>query len=580
MNFSRLDWIVLVATLLCIILYGIYKSRSSRNVEGYFLSNRQMPWWIVMLSIMGTQASAVTFLTAPGQAYTDGMRFVQYYFGLPLAMIVVCVAFVPIFRRLKVYTAYEYLEQRFDLKTRMITSLLFMLSRSLSTGISIIAPALVLHSMLGWDITITNIFMGGLLLIYTTTGGARAVAYTQQLQFVIIYAAMFAAAWWAIHLLPDGIGISEALHIGGKSGKTNVITTGMTEEGFDWKDRFNIWSGLIGGFFLTLSYFGTDQSQVGRYLTARSEGESKLGLLLNGVVKVPLQFGILLIGIFIFSFYQFHKTPAYFNLAEEQNAKSGKYAKLYNEAEQQYQLLQEQKAGAISGLAAALKAEDNVAIEKYREELGLHEKAARLQRDSVKTIIKLANPGSEANDTNYIFLRFVGDTLPNGLVGLIIAVIFLAAWGSIAPALNSLASCTMMDFHKRLSTQPMTPLLEYKWSKRYTVIWGIVCIIMAQFAYNLGNSLIEAVNILGSLFYGPILGIFLVAFWVKRVGGHAVFFGAALAEVVVLTVYFADIVSFLWLNVIGAVAVVLFSLLIQPFCRRTVVTVPAEIPAK
>ncbi|MDF2190219.1 sodium:solute symporter [Paraflavitalea sp. CAU 1676] len=583
MNFSPLDWFVLVATLLCIILYGIYKSRSSKNVEGYFLSNRQMPWWVVMLSIMGTQASAVTFLTAPGQAYTDGMRFVQYYFGLPLAMIVVCVAFVPIFRRLKVYTAYEYLEQRFDIKTRMITSLLFMLSRSLSTGISIIAPALVLHSMLGWDITITNIFMGGLLLIYTTSGGARAVAYTQQLQFVIIYAAMFAAAWWAIHLLPDGIGVAEALHIGGKSGKMNVITTGFTDQGFDWKDRFNIWSGLIGGFFLTLSYFGTDQSQVGRYLTARSEGESKLGLLLNGVVKVPLQFGILLIGIFIFSFYQFHKTPAYFNLAEERNAKSGKYAKLYNEAEQQYHVLQEQKATAITGLAAALKAEDQAGIDKYRQELDLHEKAARHQRDSVKSIIKLANPGSEGNDTNYIFLRFVGDTLPNGLVGLIIAIIFLAAWGSIAPALNSLASCTMMDFHKRLSPQPMTPLIEYKWSKRYTVIWGIVCIIMAQFAYNLGNSLIEAVNILGSLFYGPILGIFLVAFWVKRVGGHAVFFAAALAEVVVLTVYFMKIVSFLWLNVIGAVAVILLSLMIQPFCKRATVAAsaaPAEVPAK
>ncbi|AXY78311.1 sodium:solute symporter [Paraflavitalea soli] len=566
MNFSRLDWIVLAVTLLCIILYGVYKSRATKDLDGYFLNDRQTPWWIVMLSIMGTQASAVTFLSAPGQAYTDGMRFVQYYFGLPLAMVVVCIFFVPIFRRLKVYTAYEFLEQRFDLKTRLLTSLLFMLSRSLSTGISIIAPALVLHSMLGWDLTITNIFMGGLLLIYTTTGGAKAVAYTQQLQFVVIYAAMFAAAWWAIRMLPEGVGVSEALHISGKSGKLNVITSGFTENGFDWKDRFNIWSGVIGGLFLTLSYFGTDQSQVGRYLTARSEGESKLGLLLNGVVKVPLQFGILLIGIFIFSFYQFHKTPAYFNLAEERNAKSGKYAGEYIAAETQYQQLQEEKRGTLGELAAAIKVNDETAISRYREELQLHEVAAKRQRDSVKAIIRKANPGSDGNDTNYIFLRFVGDTLPNGLVGLIIAIIFLAAWGSIAPALNSLASSTMVDYHKRLTKRPITPLQEYKWSKRYTLLWGIVCIIMAQFAYNLGNSLIEAVNILGSLFYGPILGIFLVAFWLKRVGGHAVFTAAALAEVVVLTVYFLKIVSFLWLNVIGALAVILFSLVLQPFC--------------
>ncbi len=566
MNFSRLDWIVLGATLLCIILYGVYKSRASKDLDGYFLNDRQTPWWVVMLSIMGTQASAVTFLSAPGQAYTDGMRFVQYYFGLPLAMIVVCIAFVPIFRKLKVYTAYEFLEQRFDVKTRLLTSLLFMLSRSLSTGISIIAPALVLHSMLGWDLTITNIFMGGLLLLYTTTGGAKAVAYTQQLQFVIIYAAMFAAAWWAIKMLPDGIGVNEALHISGKSGKLNVITSGFTEQGFDWKDRFNIWSGLIGGFFLTLSYFGTDQSQVGRYLSARSDGESKLGLLLNGAVKVPLQFGILLIGIFIFSFYQFHKTPAYFNLAEEKNAKSGKYAREYAAAEKQYQQLQEEKRGTLTNLATAIKTDNQQAIDQYREELQLHEAAAKHQRDSVKAIIRKANPGSDGNDTNYIFLRFVGDTLPNGLVGLIIAIIFLAAWGSIAPALNSLASCTMVDYHKRLSKRPITPLQEYKWSRRYTFIWGVICIIMAQFAYNLGNSLIEAVNILGSLFYGPILGIFLVAFWLKRVGGHAVFAAAAIAEVIVICVYYMKIVSFLWLNVIGAVAVVLFSLALQPFC--------------
>ena len=289
MNFLLTDWIVLIVTLLAVIAYGVYKSRTSKNLEGYFLGNRQMPWWVILLSIMGTQASAVTFLTAPGQAYTDGMRFVQYYFGLPLAMIVVCIAFVPVFHRLKLFTAYEFLEKRFDLKTRTFTSFLFLLSRGLSTGISIFAPSLVLSSMLGWDIYATNLVTGGLLIVYTVTGGAKAVAYTQQLQFVIIYAAMFIAGYYAITSLPEGIGFTDALHIAGKSGKMNVITNGVTENGFDWKDKYNIWSGVIGGFFLALSYFGTDQSQVGRYLTAKDTRESRLGLLMNGLVKVPLR---------------------------------------------------------------------------------------------------------------------------------------------------------------------------------------------------------------------------------------------------------------------------------------------------
>jgi SSS family solute:Na+ symporter len=568
MNFSRLDWIVLSATLLCIILYGMYKSRTSKNLEGYFLSNRQMPWWVVLLSIMGTQASAVTFLTAPGQAFTDGMRYVQFYFGLPLAMVAVCVLFVSVFRKLNIYTAYEYLEKRFDLKTRLLTSFLFMLSRGLSTGISIIAPALVLHSMLGWNVTVTNLFMGGILLIYTASGGAKAVAYTQQLQFIIIYAAMFVAAWWAIKMLPAGVSMSEALHIGGKAGKLNVITSGFTDKGFDWKDRYNIWSGLIGGFFLQLSYFGTDQSQVGRYLTARNDGESKLSLLLNGLVKVPLQFGILLIGIFIFSFYQFHQQPAYFNLAEEKNAKNSIYAAEYKVVEQHYQQVQQEKQVITTALSAALTAKDDNKVNQLREALRVHEETGKRAREEVKKVIKKANPDSNGNDTNYVFLRFVGDFLPNGLVGLIIAIIFLAAWGSIAAALNSLASTTMVDFHKRLSKKTLLPEQEYKWSKGYTLLWGLFCIIMAQFAYNLGNSLIEAVNILGSWFYGTILGIFLVALYLKRVGGQAVFVAAILAEVVVIGIYFLDIFSFLWLNAIGAIAVVLFSLLLQPFCRK------------
>lgn len=563
MNFQIIDWIVLVLTLLGVIVYGIFKSKSSRNLEGYFLNNRQMPWWLVLLGIMGTQASAITFLTAPGQAYTDGMRFVQYYFGLPLAMIVICITLVPLFNRLKVFTAYEFLEQRFDVKTRLLTSFLFLLSRGLSTGISIFAPSLVLHSMLGWDIYWTNIFMGGLLIIYTVTGGARAVAYTQQLQFFIIYAAMFVAAWYAVQSLPAEIGFTDALHVAGKSGRLNVITTGITENGFDWKDRYNIWSGLIGGFFLALSYFGTDQSQVGRYITAKDTSESRRGLLLNGFVKVPLQFGILLIGCLLFAYYSFFKAPVFFNQAQETAVLKSSWAPEYQNASRQFNQLQQQKTSLTIQLTTALRQKDEQQIVDLRTSLQQVDAASKQLRKEVQAIIKKAQPGADTNDTNYIFLRFVGDVLPAGLVGLIIAIIFLAAWGSIAAALNALASCTMVDFHVRFSKKQLTGIEEFRWSRFYTLIWGVFCIVIAQFAYDLGNSLIEAVNILGSWFYGTILGIFLVAFYFKRVGANAVFAAALLSEIIVISVYYADIISFLWLNVIGAVAVVLLSWLFQ-----------------
>jgi SSS family solute:Na+ symporter len=568
MNFSRLDWTVLVFTLLLIIVYGVYRSRTSKNLEGYLLSDRQMPWWLVLLSIMGTQASAITFLTVPGQAYSDGMRFVQYYFGLPFAMVVVCIMFVPIFHRLKVFTAYEYLEQRFDVKTRLLTSFLFLLSRGISTGVSILAPSIVLHSMLGWDIASTNLFMGGLLIIYTVSGGAKAVAYTQQLQLIIIYAAMFLAAWWAVKMLPAGIGFSDALHIGGKSGKLNVITSGFTDKGFDWKDRYNIWSGVIGGFFLALSYFGTDQSQVGRYLTARNEGESKLGLLMNGLVKVPLQFGILLIGVLLFAFYQFNNTPAFFNLAQEQTLRKSANASEFATAEQKYKQAQDEKRKTVVALGNALHENNETQIDQLRSQLQQQQQLTQQVHDSISNIVKKTIPGSDGNDTNYVFLRFVGDFLPNGLVGLIIAIIFLASWSSIAAALHALASCTMIDFHKRFTKKAATPLQEYRWSQAYVLIWGIFSVIVALFSYNLGNSLVEAVNILGSWFYGTILGIFLVALYLKRVGGHAVFAGAIIAEIIVIGVYYLDFLSFLWLNLVGAVAVVVFSFIVQViFCR-------------
>ena len=533
---SNLDWIILIATLSGIIIYGMYKSRTTKNLDGYFLSNRSMPWYLVLLSIMGTQASAITFISAPGQAYTDGMRFVQYYFGLPLAMIVICIFFAPVFRKLKVYTAYEFLENRFDVKTRTLTSGLFLLSRGLSTGISIYAPSIILSSLLGWNIYYTNLVMGGLLIIYTMSGGAKAVAYTQQLQLIIIIGGMFLAGYLVVRLMPANIGFTDALKLAGGQGKMNIITTGVTNNHFDWKDKYNIWSGVIGGFFLALSYFGTDQSQVGRYLTAKSDKESKVGLLMNGLVKVPMQFLILLVGVLVFSFYQYHKAPIYFDESKIVAAKKTPYKDALVELEQKY--------------TTDIAKQD---VQKLNE-----------LRTQYKTILKKALPGDDANDTNYIFLRFVVDNLPKGLVGLLIAVIFLAAWGSIAAALNSLASCTVVDFHKKFINKDCTERKDYNISRWYTFGWGVFCIIVAMFAYNLGNSLIEAVNILGSLFYGVILGIFLVAFWIKHVRGNAVFIAAVISEILIFLIYALNIISFLWLNVIGAFLVIVLSLLLQP----------------
>ena len=532
------DWIVLVITLAGIIIYGVYKSRATKNLDGYFLSNRDMPWYLVLLSIMGTQASAITFISAPGQAYTDGMRFVQYYFGLPLAMIVICIVFVPVFNNLKVYTAYEFLEKRFDLKTRTLTSFLFQVSRGLSTGISIYAPSLILSSLLGWNIYYTNIIMGGMLIIYTVSGGARAVAHTQKLHLLIVIIVMAVAGYVVVHLMPNNIGFLDALHLGGKNGKMNIITSGQTAKGFDWKDKYNIWSGIIGCFFLALSYFGTDQSQVGRYLTAKNNRQGKLGLLMNGIVKVPMQFLILMVGVLVFSFYQSHKAPVYFNETQAQRAKHTSFKNDLITLENQYN---------------AVSPTDNVQKAKIKSEY--------------KSVLSKALPHEEVNDTNYIFLRFVIDYLPKGLVGLLIAVIFLAAWGSIAAALNALSSCTVVDIHKRIFNKNLTEQQDYRVSKFYTFCWGIFCILVAEFASNLGNSLIETVNILGSLFYGVILGIFLIAFWFKQIKANALFYAAVVTELFVILVYNADIISFLWLNVIGAVAVIVLGYIFQLFIK-------------
>lgn len=557
---SLLDWGVLLFTLVAVVLYGVYKGRATKDIDGYYRSGRELPWYMVMLSIVGTQASAVTFLSGPGQAYTDGMRFVQYYFGLPLAMIVLCITFVPIFHKLNIYTAYEFLEKRFDRKTRTLTAFLFLFSRALATGISVYAPAIILSSVLGWNIYLTNIIMGGVVILYSISGGARAVAYTQQLQLGIIFLGLFIAAGLLLNMLPDGMGLGEALDLGKEMGKMNVITTGITDEGFNWNDRFNIFSGLIGGFFLALSYFGTDQSQVGRYLTASSVRESRIGLIMNGIVKIPMQYFILLIGVLVFVFYMFNTAPVFFNQLAVDKLKTTAYKSQVEQLEQDHALLEKKKKSLLEAWNTSHQETTRSALKEISgQELVI--------RKSMMGLVKESGIPIEQSDTNYIFIRFVMDHMPKGLIGLLVAVIFLAAWGSIAATFNSLSSATLIDFHKIHINPDPSPEEEFRLSRWYTLFWGVFCIVFAQFATNLG-SLIEAVNILGSWFYGVMLGIFLVAFYLKNVGGTSVFYAAILGEAVVLGMYKFTDIGWLWLNAVGALSVVFFAMILEFLIRK------------
>jgi Na+/proline symporter len=548
---STIDWTVLIFTLVAVVVYGVFIGRGQKSNASYLKADNKMPWYIVLIGIMATQASAITFLSAPGQAYTDGMRFVQYYFGLPLAMIVICITFIPIFQRLNVYTAYEYLENRFDKKTRVLTSLLFLFSRGLSTGISIYAPSIILSSVLNWNIYLTNVLTGGILLIYTYIGGAKAIAHTQKLQFLIILGTMAFAGYLLIQNMPNGIGLKDALYLAGKSGKLNVITTE-----FDWKDKYNIWSGIIGGFFLALSYFGTDQSQVGRYITAKDNTNAKMGLLLNGLVKIPMQFAILLIGALLFAFFSLKPAPIYFNERSYQYLKENQPEKA-EVFEKEHQDLQA-KFNEESKEILKLKETNAPQLEAKIQDFKNTQAQVKALHGRVEEAINSSNFNAEKTDTNYIFLYFVKNTLPVGMIGLLFAVIFLASWGSISAALNSLAACSVKDIHLIFKKEIPDEKTELKYSRLHTLAWGIFSIGVAMFATQMG-SLIEAVNVLGSLFYGPILGIFLVAFYYKKIDGQNVFISAILAEITVIAVYQFDIISFLWLNVIGAAAVILFS---------------------
>ncbi len=549
---SNIDWIVLFFTLLVIIVYGTYKGRGQRDARSYLMADKQLPWYVVMLGVMATQASAITFLSAPGQAYTDGMRFVQYYFGLPLAMIVISITFIPIFQRLNVYTAYEYLELRFNRRTRVLTSFLFLLSRGLSTGISIYAPSIILSTVLDWNIYLTNIVTGGLLLIYTYTGGAKAVAHTQKLQFVIILGTMAFAGYLLITNLPGGISFDDALFLAGKSGKLNVITTD-----FDLNDRYNIWSGIIGGFFLALSYFGTDQSQVGRYIAAKSTKTARIGLLLNGLVKIPMQFGILLIGALLFAFFALKPAPVYFNERSFQLFEN-RFPEEAAHFTQEHNRLQQEQIDLSMELLNLRKTE-SLNIQQPLAGYKTIQQEIKVLHQQVETTINEKKISYEKTDTNYIFLFFVKNTLPVGMIGLLFAVIFLASWGSISAALNSLASSSLKDIHLLFDKTEYNGKKQLLYGRLHTLFWAVFSIGVAMFATQMG-SLIEAVNILGSLFYGPILGIFLVAFYFKRVDGNIVFVAAILAELSVIIIYKLDLISFLWLNVIGAAAVYLFSI--------------------
>ena len=553
---SRLDWVVLAGALAFVVLFGLWKSRGSRTSAGYLLSNRDARWWTICLSIMATQASAITFLSTPGQAYADGMRFVQFYLGLPLAMVVLSVTVVPIFHRLKVTTAYEYLEGRFDLKTRTLAAFLFLIQRGLAVGLTIYAPALVLSVLLGWNIHLNLVLVGSLVMIYTVTGGTKAVSWAQSTQMVIIACGMVMAGVMVVRHLPSGVDLGDALHVAGGLGRLNAI-----DFKFDLDNRYNLWSGLIGGFFLALSYFGTDQSQVQRYLTGSSVGQSRLALLANGLLKVPMQFLILLLGALVFVHYQFTAPPVFFNPGPVKQVLASADAETYRRIEGEYRGASLVRAEGARRFVEARKAGDSAGIESARTGMQEAERAAGSARGRAVALIQKHNPGSNPNDTNYVFLSYVLASLPAGLVGLVLAAVFSASMSSMSAEINALGTTTVVDIWRRLLGSQEGPR-DVLVGRIATFAWGCFAIAFAEYASRLGT-LVEAVNILGSLFYGTILGIFLVAFYLKRVVGGAAFWAALVAEAVVVACFLFTRISFLWYNLIGCVLVVGISLFIS-----------------
>ncbi len=556
---SNLDWILMSSFLAFVVAFGTWKSRGKKNLQDYLLANRSTPWYVITLSVMATQASAITFLSAPGQAYTDGMRFLHIYFGLPIAMVILSVTAVPLFHKLKVFTAYEFLEQRFDLKNRTLGSILFLIQRGLGAGFTIFAPALIFSVLLGWDVRITVFLIGGMVIFYTASGGTDAVNKTHFLQLIIITVGMSTAFVMILRLLPSDISFLDAAQVAGKMGKLNAF-----DFTFDFKSPYNIWSGIIAGTFLSLSYFGTDQSQVQRYLSGRSVAHSRMGLLANGIVKIPMQFSILFIGTMIFVFYQFVAPPLFFNPVETANVKKSSYAEAYQKLETENKRVHEEKQVHIRDLLASIKTGTSTELDNAQQKLQQSRESESEIREEAIGLIKKANPGADTNDTNYIFLSFVIKFLPAGFIGLILAAILSASMSSSAAELNALASITVIDIYKRIFKRNASDQHYLFVSKLATVFWGIFAIFFALFANRLG-SLIEAVNILGSLFYGTILGIFLIAFFFKNIGGDATFLAAIIAELTVLSCYIFTEIPYLWFNVIGSLVLIILAYFLNPW---------------
>jgi SSS family solute:Na+ symporter len=556
------DWIVLAGTLIFIIAYGVWKTRGSENIEGFLLGDKSMKWWSIGLSIMATQASAITFLSTPGQAYEDGMRFIQFYFGLPIAMILISVVAVPVYAKLKVYTAYEYLESRFDLKTRTFTALLFLIQRGLSTGITIFAPSIILSTIFGWNLTITNIVIGSLVIIYTVSGGTKAVSVTQTFQMAVMMGGMMIAGGMVVYLLPHDISFSETVQVAGKMGKLNLV-----DFSFDINDRYNFWSGMTGGLFLALSYFGADQSQVGRYLSGKSITESRLGLLFNGLLKIPMQFLILFIGAMVFVFYQLHQPPVFFNKVETEKLHQSSYSADIKKLENEHTLIFQEKGKHVKELIKAMKEEDKAGIELATSRINTsRQKSAEIKKKVVE-LIKKSDPGAKEKDTDYVFITFVLDHLPHGIVGLLMAVVLCAAMSSTASALNSLASTTCVDLYKRSVKKEASDHHYLQASRVFTILWGAVAIFFAVFA-SLIENLIQAVNILGSIFYGTILGIFVAAFYFKYISSKAIFYAAVITQLIVLYCSYNTGIAYLWYNVIGCILVLLLASVFEIFFRK------------
>jgi Na+/proline symporter len=548
---QQLDWIILIGTLLFIVSYGAYKTRGSKNVDDYIKGGSEAKWWTIGLSVMATQASAITFLSTPGQAFHSGMGFVQFYFGLPIAMVVICLVFIPIYHRLKVFTAYEYLETRFDLKTRSLAAILFLIQRGLAAGITIFAPAIILSAVLGWNLTMLNIIIGVLVIIYTVSGGTKAVSVTQKQQMAVIFGGMFVAFYLIVSYLPEDISFIEAIKIAGASGKMDIL-----DFSFNLENRYTFWSGIIGGSFLALSYFGTDQSQVQRYLSGKSVKEMQLGLIFNGLLKVPMQFFILLVGVMVFVFYQFNPSPLNFNPAANNAVKNSEYANEYKLLEEKQLEIEKQK------YIASLKYGNELMNAELIENIQQINSLDLENRDQAKELIKKANSSVETNDKDYVFIHFILHNLPRGLIGLLLAVILSAAMSSTASELNALASTTAIDLYKRNVISDKTDDHYVKVSKWFTLLWGLIAISVACVA-NLFDNLIQLVNIIGSIFYGNVLGIFLLAFFIKYVKSNAVFIAALITQIIVIVGWYYDWMPYLWLNLFGCSLVMFMAILIQ-----------------